>query len=105
MDDTPASLAEAFLRHRRRCTVGAHALTGDQLRFLTALANMDAPTMISAVGWAAGMNRHRASLASAALQEGGLIRRKADKTDLRLRLMELTREGRAVCDKLAKMLP
>jgi len=93
-----------FLR-RLRHDPSTQALTSDQMRFLTTLACCDSPTMISEVGRAAGMNRHRASLVSTALLESGLIRSRADRIDLRVRMLELTREGRAVCDKLAKMLP
>jgi len=93
-----------FLRQLRH-DPSTQALTSDQLRFLTTLACLDCPTMISDVGRAAGMNRHRASLVSTALLENGLIRSRADRIDLRVRMLELTREGRAVCDKLAKMLP
>jgi len=93
-----------FLR-RLRDDPSTQTLTSGQLRFLTALACLETPTMISDVSAAAGMNRQHASLVSASLLESGLIRRKTDKIDLRVRVLELTPEGRAVCNKLSKMLP
>jgi len=100
---TAARVAE-FLR-RLRQDPSTQTLTSAQLRFLTTLACLDTPAMISDVGAAAGMNRHQASLVSTSLLASGLIRRKTDKIDLRVRVLELTPEGRAVCNKLSKMLP
>lgn len=98
------ALVAQFLR-RLRHDPSTQALTIAQLRFLATLASLGCPTKISDVARTAGMNRHQASLIASALLESGLIQRRADQIDLRVRVLELTREGRAVCDKLAKMLP
>jgi len=77
----------------------ADSLTKPQAEFLRCIATFPTPPSVSSVGRAQGIAAPWASELVAQLVDRGLLRRCYDENNRRVRLLELTERGRAVCQR------